>query len=142
MAVRHSTLTYFLCVFLAVLSTAACVKVRGPGIMPPVEDTGYLQWDVLSRGFLMVRTNSGEKQWQWHIIARFWAESDDRRLKPLDISATVDGAPVPFTFEERGQIFESATSPDLSPGTHRFELVPSESSSQPFPTLTVDFEAP
>ncbi len=142
MAVRHSIFIFWLCVFLAAFSTAGCVKVRSPGIMPPVEDTGYLQWDVLSTGFLMVRTNSGEKQWQWHIIARFRAENTSWSLKPLDISATVDGAQVPFTFEERGQIFESATSPDLSPGKHRFQLGPSESASQPFPTLTVDFEAP
>lgn len=110
--------------------------------MPPVEDSGYRQWEVLSTGFLMVRTNSGEKQWQWHIIARFSPEDAGTGLRPLDMSATVDGAPVPFTFEEKGQIFESATSPDLSPGIHSFKLSPSGSSSQPFPTLTVDFEAP
>ena len=127
---------------LAAAPMAACVKVRGPGIMPPVEDSGYRQWEVLSAGFLMVRTNSGEKQWQWHIIARFSPEDGGRPLRPLDMSAAVDGFPVPFTFEEQGQIFESATSPGLSPGTHRFELAPTGNSPQPFPTLTVDLEAP
>lgn len=110
--------------------------------MPPVEDNGYSQWKVLSTGFLMVRTNSGQTQWQWQVIARFIPEQAGNGLKPLDISVAIDGVPVPFTFEEEGQIFESVTSSTLNPGAHKFELTPSENSSQSFPTLTIDFEAP
>jgi hypothetical protein len=110
--------------------------------MPPVKDNGYSQWKVLNTGFLMVRTNSGQTQWQWQIIARFIPEQTDNGLKMLDIIAAVDGVPVPFTFEEDGQIFESVTSFTLSPGAHKFELTPSTHSSQPFPALMVDFEAP
>lgn len=110
--------------------------------MPPVEDDTYRQWKVLNAGFLMVRTRSGEKQLQWQIIARFEPESAGSGLKPLDMSAVIDGVPVPFTFEEEGQIFESVTPFNLSPGAHRFELTPTINSSQPFPTLSVDFEAP
>ena len=110
--------------------------------MPPINDNNYSQWKVLNTGFLMVRTNAGEIQWQWHIIARFIPEQAGSVLKPLDISATVDGVQVPFTFEEDGQIFECVTSSTLSPGMHKFELTPKEDSSQTFPTLMVDIEAP
>lgn len=110
--------------------------------MPPIKDTGYSQWKILNTGFLMVRTNAGQTQWQWQIIARFIPEQVDHGLKPLDILAAFDGVQVPFTFEEEGQIFESVTTSTLSPGSHKFELTLSEKSSQRFPTLTVDFEAP
>ncbi len=140
MAVRHSRLIFIFCVLLLTAVLVSCVKVRGPGIMPPVKDDDYSQWKVLNTGFLMVRTNSGETQWQ--IIARFKPEQTGHSLKPLDIIAAVDGMQVPFTFEEEGQIFESMTSFYLSPGAHKFVLNPSENSSQSFPTLMVDFEAP
>ena len=142
MAARHSRLNFILCVLLLTTALVSCVKVRAPGIMPPVKDNGYSQWKVLNTGFLMVRTNSGQTQWQWQIIARFIPEQTDNGLNPLDIIAAVDGVPVPFTFEEEGQIFESVTTFTLSPGAHKFELTPSTHSSQPFPALMVDFEAP
>jgi hypothetical protein len=142
MAARHSRLNLILCVLLLTTALVSCVKVSGPGIMPPVTDNGYSEWKVVSTGFLMVRTNSGQTQWQWQIIARFIPEQVDSGLKMLDILAAVDGAPVPFTFEEDGQIFESVTPFTLSPGSHKFELTPSDHSSQPFPALMVEFEAP
>ena len=142
MAVRHSRLNLILCVLLLTAALVSCVKVRSPGIMPPVTDNGYSEWKVVSTGFLMVRTNSGQTQWRWQIIARFIPEQADSGLNPLDILAAIDGMLVPFTFEEDGQIFESVTTFTLSPGNHKFELTPSEHSSQPFPALMVDFEAP
>jgi hypothetical protein len=144
MAARHSRRIFILCILLLTAALVSCVKLRGPGIMPPIKDSdsAYSQWKVLNTGFLMVRTNSGQIQWQWQIIARFIPEGGSSGLKPLDIHAAVDGVQVPFTFEEEGQIFECVTSFTLSPGSHKFELKPSEDSSQPFPTLMVDFEAP
>jgi len=142
MAARHSRFISFLCFLLLTAALVSCVKVRGPGIMPPVKDNAQSEWKVLDTGFIMVRTNSGQIQWQWQIIARFMSEQADSGLKPLDISAAVDGVQVPFTFEAEDQVFESVTSSTLSPGSHKFELTPSESASQPFPTLMVDFEAP
>ncbi len=142
MGVRHSRLIIIPWVLLLTVVLVSCVKVRGPGIMPPIKDTGYSQWKVLNTGFLMVRTNSGQTQWQWQIIARFIPEQTGDGLNPLDILAAVDGVPVPFTFEKEGQIFESMTSLTLSSGAHKFQLTPSEHSSQLFPTLMVDFEAP
>jgi len=142
MAERHSRRIFILCVLVLTAALVSCVKVRGPGIMPPVNENNYSQWKVLNTGFQMVRTNSGEIQWQWQIIARFIPEQADKGLKPLDISAAVDGVQVPFTFEEDGQIFEYVTPFALSPGMHSFELTPLEDSSQSFPTLMVDFEAP
>ena len=142
MAVRHSRLNLILCVLLLTAALVSCVKVRSPGIMPPITDNGYSEWKVVSTGFLMVRTNSGPTQWRWQIIARFIPEQADSGLNPLDILAAIDGMLVPFTFEEDSQIFESVTTFTLSPGNHKFELTPSEHSSQPFPALMVDFEAP
>jgi hypothetical protein len=110
--------------------------------MPPVEDNGYSQWKVLKTGFHMVRTSFGLDQWQWQMNARFIPEQANQGLKPLDITAAVDGVQIPFTFEEDDQIFESVISFTLSPGAHKFELTPSEHSSQPFPALMIDFEAP
>ena len=110
--------------------------------MPPVKDNGYSQWKVLNTGFLQVQTSFGLSQWQWQINARFIPEQEGQGLKPLDITAAVDGEQVPFTFEEDGQTFECVISFALSPGAHKFELTPSEHSSQPFPVLMVDFEAP
>lgn len=138
----HRSRTIIICALLLTAAMVSCVKVRGPGIMPPLNESGYSQWQILNTGFLMVRTNSGQNQWQWQIIARFIPDQSGMGLKPLDIIALVDGVAVPFTFEEEGQIFESVTISTLSPGNHRFELTPSESPSQPFPSLAVDFEAP
>jgi len=142
MAVRHPRLIIILCSLLLTASLLSCMNVAAPGIMPPVEDKDYSQWKVLHTGFLMVKTNSGPNQWQWQIIARFVPAQSDHDLKPFDILAMIDGVQVPFTFEEEGQIFESVSSFNLSPGDHRFELIPSEHSPQLFPTLMVEFEAP
>jgi len=142
MAARHPRAIFILFSVLLAAALVSCVKVRGPGIMPPVNDNGYSQWNVINTGFLMVRTNSGQTKWQWQVIARFIPEQGGIGLKPLDISATVDSLPVPFTFEEEGQVFESVTTSGLSPGIHRFELAPAENPSQVFPTLTIEFEAP
>jgi len=142
MAARHSRCILIFCVLLLIAASVSCVKLSGSGIMSPIEDSGYSQWKVLDTGFQMVRTNSGEIQWQWQIIARFLSEQANSDLKPLDISAAIDGVQVPFTFEEDGQIFECVTSFTLGPGIHKFELRPLEDSHQLFPTLMVDFEAP
>lgn len=142
MAERHPRIIFILCALLITAALVSCVNVRGPGIMPPVTDDSFSQWNVVSSGFLMVRTNSGSTQWQWQIIARFIPDKAENGLKMLDILAGVDGVPVPFTFDEESQIFESVTSTTLSPGSHRFELTPSENPSRPLPTLTIDFEAP
>lgn len=142
MAVRHPHRIFKLCTLLLIAALVSCMNVTTPGIMPPVQESTYSEWKVLDSGFLMVRTNSGPPQWQWQIIARFVPQQADLRLKPFDILAAVDGVPVPFTFEEEGQIFESVTSVTLSSGEHKFKLTPSEHSPQPFPTLMVDFEAP
>ena len=110
--------------------------------MPSVTDEDFSQWSVVNTGFLMVRTNSGPTQWQWQIIARFIPDKTSIGLKMLDIQADVDGVSVPFTFDEESQLFESVTSTTLSPGSHRFELTPSENPSRSLPTLTIDFEMP
>ena len=90
----------------------------------------------------MVKANAGTTRWQWQIVARFNPEQADSGLKMLDIMAAVDSFQTPFTFEEDGQIFECVTSSALEPGVHRFELKPSSVTSQKFPTLSVEFEAP
>ena len=142
MAARHPRLIFSLCALLLIAAQLSCMRGTAPGIMPPVQDNTYSQWNVLNTEFLMVRKKSGPPQWQWQIIARFVPEQADHRLNPLDILAAVDGMQVPFTFEEEGQIFESVTSFTLSPGEHKFILTPSEHSPQLFPTLMVVFEAP
>jgi len=142
MAVRRSRLIFILSTLLVSIALLSCVKVRGPGIMPPVRDDGYGQWEVLSSGFDMVRADSGQAQWKWQIIARFIPEEGSGGIGPLDLTAQVDGVQVPFTFEEKGQLFESVTTHALAPGSHWFELAPSDDSSLHFPILTVDFQAP
>ena len=142
MAAGHPRLLFALGALLVSAMLWSCMNVTASGIMPPVQDDTSSQWKVLSTEFLMVRKNSGPPQWQWQIIARFEPDQADQRLDPLDILAAVDEVPVPFTFEEEGQNFESVTSFPLSPGEHKFLLTPSEHSLQPFPALMVVFEAP
>ncbi|MDF1526419.1 MAG: hypothetical protein RRA15_13100 [bacterium] len=142
MAARHRRLLFALGALLVSGALWSCLNVAAPGIMPPIQDNIFSQWKVLNTEFLMIRKNAGPPQWQWQIIARFVPDQADQGLNPLDILATVDEVPVPFTFEEEGQIFESVTSFPLSPGEHKFLLTPSEHSLQPFPALMVVFEAP
>jgi len=142
MAAGHPRIVFILCALLLIAVLGSCAEMRGPGIVPHLEDSGLSEWNVLNTGFLMVRTNSDKNKWKWQIIARYIPEALGQGLKPLDITAAIDGVQVPFTFEEDSQIFECMNSFHLNPGKHTFELIPSENSSRPFPTLMVEFEAP
>jgi hypothetical protein len=131
-----------LAVLLFLAAPISCVKVRGPGIIPPVDDTGYGEWLVRSMAYRSVITTSGGSTRQWSILVRFSPDEGSEGLTALEITVAVDGDPVPFTFEEDDQLLESAVSSYLSPGVHEFLLGPSENAAHPFPTLRVRFEAP
>ncbi|MDF1535621.1 MAG: hypothetical protein P1S46_03850 [bacterium] len=127
---------------LLMVAPSSCVKVRGPGIMPPVDESGFGEWFVRSMGYRSITTMSGEPSRQWSIIARFSPDDGGEGITALDITAAVDGEPVPFTFEEDIQLLESEVSSTLNTGVHEFSLVPSENAVHSFPTLRVRFEAP
>lgn len=120
----------------------SCVAVRGPGIMPPVNENGYNQWEVVSSGFMKVATNTDETRNHWQVIARFIPLPDSDGLNPQDMVATMDGVAVPFTFDEASQTFKSMTLTSPGSGRHRLEITPSDNASHPFPTLTVYIENP
>ena len=131
-----------LAVMLLLAAPFSCVKVRGPGIIPPQDDTGIGEWLIHSMGYRSVVTTSGGSTRQWSILTRFSPDEEGEGLTALEITVAVDGEPVPFTFEENEQLLESAVSPYLSPGIHEFFLSPSENATHHFPTLRVRFEAP
>ncbi len=142
MASGHQRFVVLLTLLLLVAAPIACVKVRGPGIMPPLEESGSGEWLIRSMGHQAILTRSGEAARQWSIIARYHPDEGGEGISALEITATVDGEPVPFTFEEDVQLLESAVSTVLTPGVHEFFLGPSDNVTRPFPTLRVRFEAP
>jgi hypothetical protein len=138
----HLRFVAILTILLLIAAPISCVKVRGPGIMPPVEESGSGEWLIQSMGYQAISTRTGEIARQWSIIARYNPDEGKEGITALEITAAVDNEPVPFTFEEDAQLLESAVSPFLSPGVHEFFLGPSDSTARPFPTLRVRFEAP
>ena len=142
MALRHSHRISVLVILVLCAMLSSCLKSAGPGLIIPEMDDGSGQWEVLSTGFSMVKAESGTTRCLWQIVARFNPEKEEGQLKMVDIMAAVDGVPVLFTFEEKGQIFKCVVASTLEPGAHSFELKPSEDPSRPFPTLVVEFEAP
>lgn len=142
MASGHLRFVALFTVLLLLAAPISCVKVRGPGIMPPVEESGSGEWHIRSMEYQTISTMSGETARQWSIIARYTPDEGGEGISALDIIATVDGEPVPFTFEEDVQLLESAVSSVLTPGIHEFSLGPSDSAARPFSTLRVWFEAP
>lgn len=120
----------------------SCVKLRGPGIMPPVNEDGYNQWEVVSSGFMKVATYTDGNRSHWQVIARFIPASDIDGLNSQDLVAAMDGVAVPFTFDEASQIFKSITAISSGTGRHRLEITPSDNASYPFPSLTVYIETP
>ena len=129
-------------VVLLLAAPLACVKVRGPGIIPPVDENGFGEWLIQNMGYSSLITTSGESARNWSISTRFSPEKGGEELDALDITVTVDGEAVPFTFEEDEQLLESAVSSHLSQGIHEFFINPSQNAVHPFPTLRVRFEAP
>ncbi len=127
---------------LLVLPMTSCVGAGSPGLLPPVQDTAFAQWNVLRSGFLAVHSRTGEVESRWSILARFVPEETGEGLSPLDIAARMDGVGVPFTFEEGTQLFECVLPSGLDQGRHTFEVSPSDTSRHIFPTLTVPFEVP
>ncbi len=123
-------------------SMVSCVMARGPGIMPPISDNEYNQWEVVSSGFMKVATYTDDTQNQWQVIARFIPEPDSDGLNTRDMIATVDGVAIPFTFDEASQTFKSMTPTSPGSGRHRLEIIPLDNASHPFPTLTVYIETP
>jgi hypothetical protein len=142
MASGHQRFIALLTLLLLVAAPISCVKVRGPGIMPPVEESGSGEWLIRSMGYQTILTRSGEEARQWSIIALYNPDEGREGITALEITATVDGEPVPFTFEKDVQLLESAVSPFLTPGVHEFFLGPSDNAARPFSTLRVRFEAP
>lgn len=120
----------------------SCIKIRGPGIIPPVDENGVGEWVVRYMGHRTITTTSGDSTRQWFIRARFSPEEAGKGLTALDITVAVDGKPVPFTFEEDEQLLESAVPSHLTSGVHEFVINPSQGAVRPFPTLRVRFEAP
>jgi len=110
--------------------------------MPQVSDTSNGQWEVLDKTSSEVGGKSGQVMRQWRISARYVPEQSDAGLVPHDISATMDGAPVSFTFDPHTQVFESTPPPQPDSGVHRFVIKPSKEPSQFFPILTLDLEKP
>ena len=131
-----------LAALLILMTPFSCVKVRGPGIIPPVDENGVGEWVVRYMGHRTITTTSGDSTRQWSILARFSPEEASRGLTALDITVALDGEPIPFTFEEDEQILESAVPSRLTSGVHEFLISPSQGAVHPFPTLRVRFEAP
>lgn len=144
MVLRHLRIISTFALFFLVLVAAqiSCTELRGPGIMPQVSDNDFGPWKVVEKKLSEVDGGSGQVMWQWRITARYIPEQGDAGLVPLDISATMDGTPVPFTFDAHTQLFESTLPPQPGSGVHRFVIMPSKESSRPFSTLTLDLEKP
>lgn len=143
MALRRTRHILVVGLILLIAAPLSCVKVRGPGIMPPVKDEeARWGWKVLRMGGHRVPPSEGQDVWRWRIRVRFTPEEPEAGLLPLDLAAAIDGAPVPFTFEPDDQLFTLETSPFTGPGEHLFELTPSRQSTRSFPALTVHFESP
>jgi hypothetical protein len=123
-------------ILLLTLAAASCMKIRGPGIMPVLEENVVGEWVVVRECTHPVGMDNVEKRLQWEIMLQYVPGEDDRRIASSDISITFDGKPIPFTFEEKDQTLKAAVTAVFSPSlVHFFILDPAEESTLSFPSL-------
>ena len=141
MALRLATVLIVVSILITALFTADCVKVRGPGIMPSIEDNIVNEWIVVGEEFHPPRTSAHEGMYQWKITLRYIPGEGSRRINGPDISATFDEDRIPFTFNEADQILETAVSALFGPSlTHLFVISPAEGSTVSFPTFILSID--
>ena len=125
-------------VLITAVIAVSCMKVRSPGIMPPIEGNALGEWTVVGKVFSPDRTDGGEEESQLGIILKYTPGEDDRRIATSDIIATFDEKRIPFTFKEEEQVLEVAISAVFGPSiVHVFAVVPKESSTLSFPSFAL-----
>jgi hypothetical protein len=125
----------FLILFLAI-AVASCMKIRGPGIMPVLEESAAGEWTLVRECTHPVGKDDVEQRLQWEIILQYVPGEDERRIASSDVSVTFDGKPIPFTFEEKDQILKAAVTAVFGPSlVHFFALDPAEESTLSFPSF-------
>jgi hypothetical protein len=138
MASSTKTAILTLSILFITVTAASCMKVRCPGIMPPIEDSATGEWTVAREKFSPDRTKDGEQESKFSIIIQYNPGEDGRRIEADDINVNFDGKTVPFTFEEQSQTLKAAVSAVFGPSmTHVFAITPSKDSVFQFPSFTL-----
>jgi hypothetical protein len=136
MALRPKNIFLTIFILLFTLTAVSCMKIRGPGIMPAIEESMGGEWVVVRESTKPARTDSGEQRLQWRITLQYVAGEGDRRVASDDIRLTFDGNPIPFTFKEEDQILETTVTTVFGPPVvHFFVLDTSEDSNMLFPSF-------
>lgn len=132
----------FLSVICAVLFAASsCIRVRGPGLVPPIEEGLTGEWVVLSKEFSPSRPGYTEGRFRFTLTLLYSTAGGDRSLSKTDLCVLFDDDPVPFSFDEADQILETDVLAFFGPGLrHSLVIRPSEDPGISFPTLTLTLE--
>jgi len=132
----------FLSVVCAVLVMASsCIRVRGPGLVPPIEEGLTGEWVVLSREYSPSRPGYTEGRYRFTATLLYNTGAEDRSLSKTDLCVLFDDDPVPFSFDEADQILETDVLAFFGPGLrHSLVVRPSASPAISFPTLTLTLE--
>lgn len=132
----------FLFVLCAVLVLASsCIRVRGPGLVPPIEEGVIGEWVVLSKEYSPSRPGNAQGRYQFTVSLLYSTGTEDRSLSKTDLRVLFDDDPVPFSFDEADQILETGVIAFFGPGLrHSLVVRPSASPGISFPTLTLTLE--
>lgn len=123
-------------ILLPIIAAVSCMKIRGPGIMPVLEESAAGEWTLVKECTHPVGVDDVEQSLQWEIILQYVPGENDRRIASSDVSATFDGKPIPFTFEEEDQTLKAAVTTVFGPSlVHFFALDPAEESTLSFPSF-------
>ncbi len=132
---------FFLAVFAAILFSFSCVRVRGPALMPPVEEGAFGEWVVLSKKYSPSRSGVSEGEYLLSFSLVYLTGDEVRSLSKGDLRVLFDDEPIPFSFSEADQNLKTEVLSFFGP-TLRHSLVvkPADDGAVPFPTLTLALE--
>ena len=140
MALPVRTIILILTICSTVLFAASCVKVRGPGIMPVVEENAFGEWIVLSEKYTPHDPGKDEGPCQWSIILQYRPGEGEPPITPADIRVFFDKDPILFTFDETDQILEAGGVANFGPAfEHLLTVEPVDDSGFTFPSLNLTF---
>jgi len=130
-----------LAVLLAILFSFSCVRVRGPALMPPVEDVAFGEWVVLSREFSPSRSGVTEGKYRFSVSLGYLIGEEDRFLCKEDLRVLFDDEPIPFSFSKADQVLKAEVLSFFGPSLrHSLVVKPADNGRVPFPTLILALE--
>jgi len=141
MASPFKTVILTLFILPTIILASSCVKVRGPGIMPFIEEDAFGEWIVLTENYSPARSGSDEGSYQWNITLQYLAGEGDHRITAPDIRVFFDGDQLPFTFNEADQILETGISAAFGSSLkHLLIIKPAEGCKFSFSSFNLAFD--